>query len=287
MAEHAHGCVLVAMKWVPLRVEIDPLTGAQHVDDRFSGASPADLAALEWALRLGETRSQPVVAVTVGPAAADAMLRDAIAVGATRAVRVGDRGGESSETVARAIAAVARRERATSVLAGDWSLDRGSGSVPPLIADELDWPMACGLVSLSIGDDSTVSLERRLDGGRRERLQLSPGATAVLSVEGATARLRRAPLAGVVAARMAVIEHVAHGQLGVSATHAVSSAHVEPYRPRTRIHDGPSTTLDARRRVEILTGAFSDRTPPQRVELSPAAAAERIIEQLRAWGELK
>ena len=44
----------VAIKFVPLRVEVNPLTGAVSADDRLSGASPADEAALEFGLRLAE-----------------------------------------------------------------------------------------------------------------------------------------------------------------------------------------------------------------------------------------
>ena len=45
----------VAIKFVPLRVEVNPLTGAVSADDRLSGASPADEAALEYGLRLAES----------------------------------------------------------------------------------------------------------------------------------------------------------------------------------------------------------------------------------------
>jgi hypothetical protein len=37
--------------------------------------------------------------------------------------------------------------------------------------------------------------------------------------------------------------------------------------------------------VELLSGALSQRTPPQRLTLEPVAAAELILDQLREWGE--
>lgn len=52
--------VVVAMKWVDLRPEIDPLTGVVSSDERWFGASASDRAALEWALRAGETWGRPV-----------------------------------------------------------------------------------------------------------------------------------------------------------------------------------------------------------------------------------
>ena len=68
-----------ALKWQPLRLEVDHLTGAVTLDEGFMGASAADLAALEWALRLAEAWEGEVVAACAGPAGADAMLRDALA----------------------------------------------------------------------------------------------------------------------------------------------------------------------------------------------------------------
>ncbi len=290
----AEGPVLVALKWVAQRPEIDPIDGSVTVDDRFAGASPADRAALEWGLRLAAGRGVGCVAVTVGPPVAEAMLRDALAAGATAAVRVdpghsGHHGhdGPGSADVAEALASVARSVDASLVLAGDWSLDRGTGSVPPLLAARLGWPAACGLVAISGPVDGRLRLERRLDGGRRHVLELEATAAAVLSVEGASATLRRAPLAGVLAARRAAVE-VRHAGLGTApdAASAVTRHGSGPFRPRARVLDGPPSDAAPRRRVEVLVGAGTSRTPPQRLRLDPPAAAERILAQLREWGEL-
>src|SRR6266542_3284493 len=94
--------VAVALKWVDLRPELDPLTGEVTHDVRTSGYSPADAAALEWALRLGESWQLPVVAVTAGPPEAEAVLREAAAQGVARVVRVAVGPGASSDVVGRA-----------------------------------------------------------------------------------------------------------------------------------------------------------------------------------------
>src|SRR5581483_10352501 len=80
--------VVACLKWVDHKPDVDPLTGAVRTDWRTAGLSDADRAALEWALRLGGEWGEPVVAVSAGPAAADAVLVDALSAGATRAVRV-------------------------------------------------------------------------------------------------------------------------------------------------------------------------------------------------------
>ena len=199
--------ILVCMKWVALRPEIDPLTGSMVTDERWSGPSLADQAALEWALRLAEARATTTHVVTVGTDAADAMLRDALAAGATTATRVhldaGDEHQATSACVGRLLADVARPLDPAMVLCGDWSLDRGSASVPSFLAAELALDAACGLVRIEQTDEHRLEVERRLDGGRREVLAVT--GPAVLSVEGATARLRRAPLRGVLRARTASV----------------------------------------------------------------------------------
>ena len=80
--------IAACLKWVDLRPEIDPLDAHVRTDPRTAGLSAADAAALEWALRAGDRWDQPVLAVTAGPPEADRVLRDAVAAGASRAVRI-------------------------------------------------------------------------------------------------------------------------------------------------------------------------------------------------------
>jgi electron transfer flavoprotein beta subunit len=172
-----------------LRPEVDPLDAHVRTDPRTAGCSAADAAALEWALRAGERWNQPVLAVTAGPPEADRVLREAVAAGATRAVRIDLPTSAPSAVVATAIAAVLGAARITSVWCGDHSLDRGSGSVPAFLAAELGAAQALGLVDVELDARAgRVDAWRRLDRGRREHVRLDgPG---VVSVEGSTARLR-------------------------------------------------------------------------------------------------
>lgn len=271
--------IAVCMKWVERRPQVDPLTGTTHTDQRTSGASDADLAALEHALRLAEAWGDDVLVATAGPDAADAMLRDALAVGASRAVRVDVASDASSEHVAAVLAPVLAG--ATTVLCGDWSLDRGSGAVPALLAARLGAAQALGLVTIDVDGADHVLASRRLDGGRRERLRVPT--PRVLSVEGGV-RLRRAPLQGLLAAKAATVElhpstvHHAAPRAGVD---------VAPYRPRARELPPPPAELSARERVLALTGALVERTPPELLTLEPADAADRLLAQLRTWGYLE
>ena len=72
--------IVACLKWVSHPSEPD--------DERFAGMSPADRAALEMALQQAASMGDTVTAITVGPAGADSVLREAHATGARRLVRI-------------------------------------------------------------------------------------------------------------------------------------------------------------------------------------------------------
>ena len=270
--------IVACVKWTDLRPEVDRVHGTVSSDERDRGWSLADRAAVEVALRLGEAWAAEVVAVTAGPVAADDGLRELVAAGVGRAVRVPVPDGADHASVGTALAEVLLAESADVVVCGDVSADRGSGAVPAYLAHHLGAAQALGLVEVRPGAPGGVDAVRRLDGGRREVLRVA--APAVLSVEGAVGELRRAPLAAVLRSRSAPVEVVPTGP----AVH-VEEPRLRPWRPPPR-RVAPPAGAHALERVVQLTGALVDRTPPRTVELDPPEAAEAIIEQLRAWGYL-
>jgi len=280
VASGARRTIAVALKWVDLRPEIDPLSGAVFDDERAFGCSEADRAALEWALRVSEQWDMDVVAVTAGPPASEAALRNALATGATRALRVALAANAPSEEVAAAIAEVVAD--AALVCCGDWSIDRGSGSVPALLSARLERPQALGLLKLTI-DEAAGALvaTRRLDRGRREVLRIT--GPAVLSFEGGSADLRRAGLAMTLRARNATIDVIDGVPLRPRRVRVTQHG---PYRPRARTQPAPDQTLSPRERILALTGALVERTPPRTVVADAVEGADLVIEQLQAWGYL-
>lgn len=252
-------------------------------DPRWGGVSDADRAALEIALRLAERRGDVVEVVAVGPAAADETLRQALAAGAARVRRIDASTSLTSPAIAAALAAVigAASEGPPLVVCGDYSADRGSGSVPAFLADALGAAQALGLIAVDtdmLSDTYRVAVTRRLDGGRRERLEVD--APAVISVEGSVARLRRASLtAELSAAEQTII--VTAGPTGPIHEPAAAG----PYRPRARVLPAPAGegALD---RIRALTGGDGPSGHGETVVLEPAAAAARIISALGDWGYL-
>jgi electron transfer flavoprotein beta subunit len=238
------------------------------------GLSAADEAAIEMALRHGEALRATVIAVSVGTRDADRGLRTALACGATTAIRVDAPEGLDSASIAGALTPVVAHSAA--VWCGDYSADRGSGSVPAFLAAALHRQQALGLVAAELSEPLRVT--RRLDGGRREVLRVS--GPAVLSVEGSVARLRRAPLRAALRAQSAEVL-----PYGATSVHNINSPSVsiQPYRPRARVLPAPvgATPLD---RLRALTDLSAAPPPGEVIEASPAAAAQRIIEVLTDWG---
>ena len=186
--------------------------------------------------------------------------------------------------VATALAAVVAGS--DFVICGDYSSDRGTGSVPAFLAHELGAAQALGLVAV----DPSVRPHRRTTRGAScagstvVDARCSPSvAPAVLSVEGSVRRLRRASLAATVRSKTATVERV--GVVRTRPPNIPSPALVAPYRPRARTLTPPSGAVLSRVR-EILDVGGSDSTTVETVELEPAAAAARIVEQLHRWGYL-
>jgi electron transfer flavoprotein beta subunit len=300
--------VVACLRHSDPRPEVDPLTGAVRRSGHGAGPAPAELAALELALRLAGTWHGQALAIVAGPPAADETLRDALAAGAA-VLRVDWPEPEylaglaaDERALAAALAAAIRTISAGAstsagpsgptgpasaiptlgrlglVLCGDRSADRGTGALPAFLAHELGVAQALGLVSLDAAGE-TLTGERRLPGGRRERLAIS--APAVCSVEAAGVRLRRAPLEAVLASRRAVIPVA--GAPGRT-TLRVRAGAARPYLPRP--HEvPPAPEGSARERLSALSGVLVTRDPPALIgPASPAEAARVLLDYLRRAG---
>ncbi len=284
--------IVAAMGWSWREADVDPLTGAISASPHDRGPDRADFAALEHALSLAEKWDAQVIAATVGPAEADEMLKDALAAGAAAALRVEPARRSSRPRPAELVGGGQNRPAALAaalrelygvpdlVLCGDRSADRGTGSFPAFLAAALNAAQALGVVQLEPEGDGELRVHRRLDGGRREVLRVRR--PAVVSIEAAGVRLRRAGLPETLASRRAVIPVI---DAPAVAGHRVPVLGAHPYRPRPRALPVPSGT--ALHRTLQLTGALAERTPPTVLgPLSPEQAADELLGYLRRRGYL-
>lgn len=260
--------ILAALKRAPSRVWVDAVTGEETVDELSMGMSKADAAALETALAL----SPDVTAVTVGGPSSDAVLRAAWAAGASKLVRFPP--PDEREYAAAAIAAEAADH--DLVLCGVWSLDGGSGSVPALAAAALGAAQALGCASVIRVGARRLEVERRVQGGRLEKLAVS--APAVLSVGPEVAGLRRAGLDRLLGSADAPIEVRPPAAPVIPVLRPLRTA---AYRPRPKLIPPPEGGAgDAR--VRALIG--ESKQTRNRVELrtAPGQAAAEIMARLSA-----
>ncbi len=300
-APHPVGPLVVAcLRVCDLRPEVDPLDGAVSTDLLGIGLAAADAAALELALTFAERWSGNVLAVAAGPADVEAVLRDAVALGAS-AVRVpwGDETTDHGRAVvladdegglARTVASVINEHGgAELVVCGDRSADRGTGAFPALLAHELQAAQALGLVSLAADPERPRSLlaERRLDGGWRERLRVP--LPAVCSVEGAGRRLRRAGLAAALEAGTTAVPVASTGRAAPGAGHRSGRYAIggtRPFAPRARVRPAPPGD-DPRDRLLALTGVLVAHEPPTVVgPLGAEEAADELLAYLVRQGYL-
>jgi electron transfer flavoprotein beta subunit len=157
--------VLVCVKRVPTvggKIVLTP--DGQDVDTRMSGftISPHEECAVEEAVRLVERFGGSVTVLTLGAAVAVQQLRDALALGASKAMLLETSGAEFGPiATAAAIAGVAGAY--DLVLMGNEASDTGDYQVGIRVAHALGWPVVTGIKALSVSG-STVTATREYRG---------------------------------------------------------------------------------------------------------------------------
>ena len=116
---------------------------------------PADKCALEAALRIKDATSAEVVALPRGPLPDDDVLRQALAMGADRAVyltvgRVGNPPYGDAVMARVLAAAVEKLGGADLLITGATTLDTGQGQLGPRLAEALGWPQIVGAWQVAI-----------------------------------------------------------------------------------------------------------------------------------------
>jgi len=180
--------VLVCVKRVPLTGGKIVLTGdAQAIETKHLGftISPHEECGVEEAVRLIETHGGESVVLTLGPAEAEEQLRDALALGADRAIHLVADGEEwdPQATAAAIVDAIRADETANGqfdlVLFGNESADAGNFQIGIRVAYTLSRPVATGLKGVGV-EDGTVRCEQEVAGGRDVYVLPLPAVVTVL-----------------------------------------------------------------------------------------------------------
>lgn len=160
--------ILVLIKQVPgtTQVDIDPVTGTLLRGGAESKMNPYDLYALETALRLKEPLHVEVVALTMGPPQAEAVLREAYMMGADQAYLVTDRHFAGADVLATSytLARAARHIGATElILCGRQTTDGDTAQVGPAVAEHLGLPHVAWVTAIEAADAAGLTLRRETE----------------------------------------------------------------------------------------------------------------------------
>jgi electron transfer flavoprotein beta subunit len=150
------------------QVRIDPKTHSVVRSVESSRINPFDLVALDMAVRLKTQYSGSVTAVTMGPRFSEEVLREALAMGADRAVLLSDPRFAGSDTLATSYVlgmGVRKIGVFDAILCGLRTSDSDTAQVGPQLAEELDIPHVTGVEDLK-ADAGIFQTERSSDGFR-------------------------------------------------------------------------------------------------------------------------
>ena len=185
--------IVVCIKQVPAsqEVQIDPVSGTMKRQGMDAKMNPYDLVAVEQALQLKAKYGGTVTAVSMGPSQADAVLREALAMGADEAVLVSDRafGGSDVLATARALAMTLRKvgSDADLYVFGHQTTDGDTAQVGPAVAALLDIPQA-SLVREVENHESVIEIEQKL-GSLIQRATIKKPCLITIDPHGLTPRL--------------------------------------------------------------------------------------------------
>ena len=160
--------VLVAVKRV-IDYNVKIRVKADHSDVDLTNVkmamNPFCEIAVEEAVRLKEKGvATEVVAVTVGPKAAQEQLRTALALGADRAIHIETDERAESLAVAKLLAKVVDEEQPGLVILGKQAIDTDNNQTGQMLAALMNRPQGTFANTVEIEGDS-VTVKREIDGG--------------------------------------------------------------------------------------------------------------------------
>jgi electron transfer flavoprotein beta subunit len=207
--------ILVAVKRVVdanFRIRVKRDGSGVDLDNVKMAMNPFDEIAVEEAIRLKEKGiASEIVAVSVGPAKAEDTLRQALAMGADRAILVQHDGRAEPLGVAKVLNALAARESADLVLLGKQAIDDDANQTGQMLAALMGRGQATFASAIAV-EGTTLTVTREVDGGLRVvELQLP----AIVTVDLRLNTPRFAALPAIMKARSKPLARLQPGDLGV------------------------------------------------------------------------
>ncbi len=220
--------VVVCAKQIP-----DPATPYELEPDTHLLVRPTeqilddtDRYGVEMGLQLAQASEGTVTLVSMGPAGNMQGIRQALAMGADKAVIVDDPSlrGSDALTTARVLAEVIKREGFDLVIAGTESTDGYSGVVPQMVAELLGVPALTYATAVTAGDGS-VTIHRQTAAGYDI---VEADLPAVVSVTAGVVEPRYPTFKGIMEAKKKPVDTLSVSDLGLEPDIRQKVVSVEP-----------------------------------------------------------
>ncbi len=219
--------ILVAVKRVvdynvKVRVKADN-SGVDLANVKMS-MNPFCEIAVEEAVRLKEKGiATEIIAVSVGPTAAQEQLRTALALGADRAVLVESNEELSSLAIAKLLKAVVDKEQPQLVILGKQAIDSDNNQTGQMLAALSGYAQGTFASAVEV-DGENVKVTREIDGGLQTVALKLP---AIVTTDLRLNDPRYASLPNIMKAKKKPLEVLKPEELGVSTASTVTTIKVE------------------------------------------------------------
>lgn len=184
--------------------------------------NPYDEFAVEEAIRIKEKLGGEVTVISLGGARAEEALRQALAMGADKAVLLCDElfeGGDES-TTALALAKALEGGQYDLILGGYKAIDDGSAQVTTRLAENLNLPQVNVVTQLEVGDGKAVAY-RETDGGIEVVEVTLP---AVITAQKGLNDPRYPSMKGIMQAKKKELKKIAAADLGLDGSNLGAAA---------------------------------------------------------------
>ncbi|HWA20647.1 MAG TPA: electron transfer flavoprotein subunit beta/FixA family protein [Devosia sp.] len=207
--------VLVAVKRVvdaSFRIRVKSDGSGVELDNVKMAMNPFDEIAVEEAVRLKEKGvATEIVAVSIGPTKAEDTLRQALAMGADRAILVVHEGRAEPLGVAKVLATIAKTEAPDLFLLGKQAIDDDSSQTGQMLAALLGHPQATFASKIDIADGK-ATVTREVDAGSETIAVTLP---AIVTADLRLNTPRFAALPQIIKARVKPLTKTTPAELGI------------------------------------------------------------------------
>lgn len=201
--------------------------------------SPYDEFAIETALQHKEAAGGSVTALTLGPAAADKILKDAKAIGVDEITRVWDDswGELDSNGIQSALADAIGQIGGEVVYCGKTAADTGAGSTGPGIAERLGWASVSNVSDVEF--DSGIIATVPAEGGAAK---VAVSGNAVLTCDKGSIKVRKPNVKGIMMAKRAQVNVIS--AVAPAASITVVSQSPPPAKPAGKKYEGGDSAAE-------------------------------------------